>query len=69
MTRSAVLRLILERLAVAIPLLFLISLGVFALVHIAPGDPVRALLGTRPSDPETIANLRAKYHLDDPFIV
>jgi peptide/nickel transport system permease protein len=69
MNRSAVLRLILERLAVAIPLLFLISLGVFALVHIAPGDPVRALLGTRPSDPETIANLRAKYHLDDPFIV
>ncbi|HVT53788.1 MAG TPA: ABC transporter permease [Dongiaceae bacterium] len=69
MNHGAVGRLILERLAVAIPLLFLISLGVFALVHIAPGDPVRALLGTRPSDPETIANLREKYHLNDPFIV
>ena len=44
MSHSAVGRLILERLAVAIPLLFLISLGVFALVHAAPGDPVRALL-------------------------
>jgi peptide/nickel transport system permease protein len=61
--------LILRRLAVAIPLLFVISLGVFALVHLAPGDPVRSLLGTRPSDPETLNNLREKYHLNDPFIV
>jgi peptide/nickel transport system permease protein len=68
-SHSGIARLILQRLAVAIPLLFLISLGVFALVHIAPGDPVRALLGTRPSDPETLANLREKYHLNDPFIV
>jgi peptide/nickel transport system permease protein len=69
MNGSAVGRLILERLAVAIPLLFLISLGVFALVHVAPGDPVRALLGTKSADPETLAALREKYHLNDPFIV
>jgi peptide/nickel transport system permease protein len=69
MNRFAVGRLILERLAVAIPLLFLISLGVFALVHLAPGDPVRALLGTKSADPETLAALREKYHLNDPFIV
>jgi peptide/nickel transport system permease protein len=62
-------RLILWRLAVAVPLLLLISLGVFALVHLAPGDPVRALLGTRPSDPATLAALRERYHLNDPFIV
>jgi peptide/nickel transport system permease protein len=52
-----------------VPLLLLISFGVFALVHLAPGDPVRALLGTRPSDPETLATLRERYHLNDPFIV
>jgi|AraplaMF_Col_mMF_1032025.scaffolds.fasta_scaffold00081_20 peptide/nickel transport system permease protein len=69
MMREGVAGLILRRIAVAIPLLFLISLGVFALVHIAPGDPVRALLGTRASDPETLNNLREKYHLNDPFIV
>jgi peptide/nickel transport system permease protein len=69
MIRSGVARLILMRLAVAVPLLLIISFGIFSLVHIAPGDPVRALLGTRPSDPETLANLRARYHLDDPFIV
>jgi peptide/nickel transport system permease protein len=69
MSRSGLAGLILRRLAVAIPLLFVISFGVFALVHIAPGDPVRALLGTKASDPETLNNLREKYHLNDPFIV
>ena len=69
MRGSGIVRLILERLAVAIPLLLIISLGVFALVHLAPDDPVRALLGTRPSDPATLAALRDKYHLNDPFIV
>jgi peptide/nickel transport system permease protein len=66
---SDLLRFILWRLAVAVPLLLIISFGVFALVHLAPGDPVRALLGTRPSDPETLATLRERYHLNDPFIV
>lgn len=69
MMREGIAGLILRRIAVAVPLLFIISLGVFALVHIAPGDPVRALLGTRASDPETLNNLREKYHLNDPFIV
>jgi len=69
MNRAGIAGLILRRLAVAIPLLFIISFGVFALVHLAPGDPVRSLLGTRPSDPETLNNLREKYHLNDPFIV
>lgn len=69
MSGSALLRLLLRRLAVALPLLLIISFGVFALVHLAPGDPVRALLGTRPSDPETLAALRERYHLNDPFIV
>ncbi len=69
MTGPGLVRLILGRLAVAVPLLLLITIGVFALVHLAPGDPVRALLGTRPSDPATLAALREKYHLNDPFIV
>jgi len=60
---------ILRRLAVALPLLLIISLGVFALIHLAPGDPARALLGSRPSDPATLAAIREQYHLNDPFIV
>jgi peptide/nickel transport system permease protein len=60
---------ILRRIAIAVPLLLIISLGVFALVHVAPGDPARALLGSRPSDPATLAAIRERYHLNDPFLV
>ena len=69
MQAAAVLRFILHRLAIAIPLLLIVSFGVFALVHLAPGDPVRALLGSRASDPATLAAIRERYHLNDPFIV
>ncbi|MGH6918279.1 MAG: ABC transporter permease, partial [Geminicoccaceae bacterium] len=60
---------LLRRLAGALPLLLVISLGVFALVQLAPGDPARALLGSRVSTPETLAAIRAYYNLDDPFLV
>ncbi len=60
---------VLRRLLVAIPLLLVISLGVFALVNIAPGDPARSLLGSRQASPETLAAIREQYHLDEPFVV
>ena len=69
MTAAALVRFVLRRLALAAAFLLITSFGVFALVHLAPGDPVRALLGTRPSDPETLAALRAYHHLDDPLMV
>src|SRR5918992_3890872 len=52
-----------------VPLLLLISLGVFALVNLAPGDPARALVGSRQATPETLAAIREQYHLDEPFVV
>lgn len=58
---------ILRRLAVAVPTLFLVSIGVFALIHLAPGGP----LGTGPGDEgirplpaQAVAELRTLYHLD-----
>ncbi|HJU57355.1 MAG TPA: ABC transporter permease [Actinomycetota bacterium] len=60
---------VLRRLIVAIPLLLLISLGVFALVNLAPGDPARSLLGSRQASPETLAAIREQYNLDEPFVV
>jgi peptide/nickel transport system permease protein len=66
---SGLTRYILIRLLQAIPLLLIITFFVFALVHIAPGDPVRTLLGARSATPEAIAAIRARYNLDDPFIV
>jgi len=60
---------VLRRLLVAIPLLLLVSLGVFALVNLAPGDPARALVGSRQATPETLAAIREQYNLDEPFLV
>jgi peptide/nickel transport system permease protein len=68
-SRGGLIRYFLRRFAMAVPLLLIISFGVFALIHAAPGDPVRALLGTRPARPETIAAIRERFNLDDPFLV
>lgn len=60
---------VLRRLLVSIPLILLISLGVFALINLAPGDPARALVGSRQATPEVLAAIRDRYHLDDPFLL
>jgi peptide/nickel transport system permease protein len=59
---------ILRRLAYMVPVLFLITLFVFFLVRLVPGDPAAILLGTRASE-ENIANLRADLKLDEPYWV
>ncbi|MEM5472879.1 ABC transporter permease [Hoeflea sp. AS60] len=42
----------------------------FSLIHLAPGDPVEALVGEMGgATPELIAQLRVQYGLDQPFIV
>lgn len=41
---------------------------VFLLLHVAPGDPVTAMVGER-ADAETIARLRRELRLDDPLPV
>lgn len=41
----------------------------FTLIHAAPGDPVRLLVGKDNIDPEFIAALNQKYGLDQPKIV
>ena len=51
----------------AIPLLLLTSLIVFLLIHIAPGDPVRLMLGEHASD-EQVAAVRTQMGLDRPFL-
>lgn len=55
-----------RRCAVAIPTLLLVSMLVFALQRLLPGDPVLALAGEDRS-PEVIAFLRAKYQFDQPI--
>jgi len=56
---------LLRRLLLAIPTLFGVLVVVFALLYIAPGDPVMEMVGER-ADSATIAQLRKQLHLDEP---
>lgn len=69
MTLGWLARFLAGRLLVMIPLLLVISIGVFSLLQLAPSTPERILLGGRPSTPEVLAAIRERYHLDDPFLV
>ncbi len=62
------LRLIARRLAIAIPTLVLVSLFVFALQKLLPGDPALAMAGEE-RDPQVIEAIRQKLHLGDPLIL
>jgi len=60
------LKLILRRVIVAIPTLILVSMIVFMLQKILPGDPVLTLAGEE-RDPAVLDYLRDKYRLNDPL--
>lgn len=66
---AGVWRYLVLRTAAAVPLLLVISIFVFVLVHLAPGDAASALTGGRAISAEAMAALRAKYHLDQPMVV
>ncbi|AWN52270.1 ABC transporter permease [Methylobacterium sp. 17Sr1-1] len=57
-----------RRLALAVPTLIIASMIIFALQQLLPGDTATALSGEE-RDPEVIAFIRAKYHLDRPLPV
>ena len=57
-----------RRLLVAIPLLLVVSLLVFSLILLVPGDPAVALAGQNPTL-QQIAAVRTRLGLDDPFFV
>lgn len=62
------LKYILKRILYLIPVILLVSLFVFWLLYITPGDPARNILG--PSAPEQqVAELREELGLNDPFFV
>src|SRR6266581_6145532 len=61
-------RFLLRRLAQIVPTLFFVSLLIFGLQQLLPGDPAVAMAGEE-RDPETIRYLREKFHLDEPLPV
>ncbi len=61
------LQLIVRRLLIMIPVLFLVSLMVFSMLLLVPGDPAVTLAGENAS-PEQIDATRTRLGLDDPVL-
>lgn len=62
------LRFLIRRVLIALPTIILISIFVFALQKLLPGDPLLVLAGEE-RDPEVLEFLREKYRLNDPIPV
>jgi peptide/nickel transport system permease protein len=61
-------RLILSRLATGVPTLLAVSLCVFAIVRLIPGDPARLLAGDFATE-QLVDELRQRWRLNDPLPV
>jgi peptide/nickel transport system permease protein len=59
---------LLKRLAQVVPTLVFVSMLIFGLQQLLPGDPAKILAGEE-QDPNVIAYLRTKLHLDEPLPV
>ena len=60
------LNYLVQRLATIVPTLVLVSILIFGLQQLLPGDPAIVLAGEE-HDPNVVAHLRAKLHLDEPL--
>lgn len=61
-------RYFLRRILQTIPLMFVISILVFAFIHMIPGDPARTLAGLE-AEKEEVDAIREEYGLNDPIPV
>ncbi|HET7881372.1 MAG TPA: ABC transporter permease [Acetobacteraceae bacterium] len=59
--------IVISRLASALPILLLVSLITFAMIHLIPGDPAVVIAGLS-ATPEQVANIRHDLGLDQPFL-
>jgi len=59
-------RYFLKKLSTLLILLFLVSITVYSVLFVLPGDPAQIILGIN-ATPETLANLRAELGLDKSF--
>lgn len=58
-----------RRLLQMIPVILGATLLIYGMIFLRPGDPIAALFGDKPVNPGVVAQLRAQYHLDQPFLV
>ncbi len=60
---------LLRRVLQMIPVVLGTTLLVYALVFALPGDPVKAMFGSKPVNAAVAAQIRAEYNLDKPFFI
>ena len=60
-----------RRLIIIVPTFFLISILLFTLIHLAPGDPISIMVASNPMrlNQTQIDNLKKEYGLDQPVFV
>jgi ABC-type dipeptide/oligopeptide/nickel transport system permease component len=58
---------VLPRLMATIPVMVVVAVAVFALLHVTPGDPAVIIAGDY-ATPDDVARIHAKLGLDRPFL-
>jgi peptide/nickel transport system permease protein len=57
-----------RRILAVVPVLFGVTLAVFSMLFLVPGDPVKIMLAEFVTTPDQIAQMRAQLHLDEPLL-
>jgi len=57
-----------RRILAVVPVLFGVTLAVFSMLFLVPGDPVKMMLAEFVTTPDQIAQMRAQLHLDEPIL-
>ena len=66
--KNSMIRYFIKKLIILLLLLLFVSVAVFSVLFILPGDPAQIILGIN-ATPETLANLMAELGLDQPFAI
>lgn len=61
-------RYLVRRVAELVLVFLGVTLLIYLMVFALPGDPIQALGGDRPLPPNVVAELRERYHLDEPVL-
>lgn len=62
-------RFALQRIATMVPVLFIVSVAVFLMIHLTPGDPVQMMMGRSGASAEQMDEVREQLGLNDPLPV
>src|SRR2546427_9810233 len=57
-----------RRVLAVVPVLFGVTLAVFSMLFLVPGDPVKIMLAEFVTTPDQVAQMRAQLHLDEPIL-